>query len=436
VVLFGGSAGGTAPLGDTWVWDGASWTQRTPANAPPARADGAMAWDPALGRVVLYGGRGVGGGPLGDTWAWDGAGWTRLHPADSPGARFGAGLATDGGHRSLLLFGGSGGGSSALDDTWSFDGRTWKPLALATRPPGRMDAGLVYDAALKRVLLVGGAQLGAGVSRRDLNDTWTWDGSTWSQLSGIASPAPREAAGVAYDAASGQVLMVGGSLGAAGQRGATTLGDTSALALGVPTLTESVDKGANGLYPSGGIVKYTLTVGNSDLLSGLTVSLQDRLPASLAVAQAPISILDVGTGSLLSCDGLVIICSTANSTLSLTGLAVGALDSLAITFQLVAVGLGRACSTATDRAIASGLLGSSAPVSIPITICDTGLGLEPWWTFVSRDVGPQSQARVTPAPTPPRPPATPGWSARWTGLASTGPTPRSPATPTTRSARS
>jgi RHS repeat-associated protein len=384
VVLFGGSASGSSVLGDTWTWDGATWTERAPATAPPARAGGSMAWDASLRRIVLYGGRGVGGQALGDTWAWDGTTWTQLHPAASPGPLADAAMTFDEAHGALLLFGGGAGGSAARDDTWTFDGRTWKRLTPATRPPARTGAGMVYDTAMGRVLLTGGAA-SAG---HEQNDTWAWDGSNWRQLAGIASPAPRQQPGVAYDAARKQVLMVGG------QRGASPLGDAAVLSLGVPTLTETVDRGANGLYPAGGIVKYTLTVGNSDLLSGLAATVQDQLPPSLAVAHAPISILDVGTGALLGCDGLIISCSTANNTLSMTGLAVGALDSLQITVQLVTVGLGRACSTATDRAIASSLLGSSAPVSIPITICDTGLGLAPWWTFVSRNAGPQATASV------------------------------------------
>jgi RHS repeat-associated protein len=384
VVLFGGSAGGSSVLGDTWTWDGANWTRQAPATAPPARAGGSMAWDTSLRRIVLYGGRGAGGQALGDTWTWDGTTWTRLHPAASPGPLADAAMAFDETHHALVLFGGGAGGSTAGDDSWTFDGRTWKRLAPATRPSARTGAAMVYDAAMGRVLLTGGAA-GAG---HELNDTWAWDGSSWRQLAGIAAPPPRQHAGVTYDAARKQVLMVGG------QRGSTPLGDAAVLSLGVPTLTETVDKGANGLYPSGGIARYTLTVGNSDLLSGLTASVQDQLPPSLAVAQAPISILDVGTGALLGCDGLIITCSTANNTLSVTGLAVGALDSLSITIQLVAVGLGRACSTAADRAIASSLLGSSAPVSIPITICDTGLGLAPWSTLVSRSAGPQATASV------------------------------------------
>jgi uncharacterized repeat protein (TIGR01451 family) len=168
--------------------------------------------------------------------------------------------------------------------------------------------------------------------------------------------------------------MVGGSFGAGGQPGAITYNDTNILGLGTPTLTESVDKGANGVYPSGATASYTLTVGNSGLLSGLAVTIQDQLPASMALSSAPISILDVGTGVSIGCGGAIAVCSTANNTLSITGLVIGILESFQITFSPVVAGLGRACSTATDRAIASSLLGgSSSPVSIPITICDTGL---------------------------------------------------------------
>jgi RHS repeat-associated protein len=382
VVLFGGSPGGLGILGDTWTWNGDGWTEQAPAASPPARADGVMAWDARQGRVLLYGGRGADGRALGDTWAWDGKGWSQLHPANSPEPLVGAAMAADDAHHTIVLFGGSAGGP-ARDETWSFDGKTWQRLASSARPAARTGASMVYDVVLGRVLLTAGAAAGG----RELSDTWAWDGRSWRALAGIASPAPRQRAGVVYDAARKQVLLLGG------RRGAAALSDAAVMSLGVPTLTEIVDKGANGVYPSGGTVRYTLTVGNSDLLSGLTVSVQDQLPPTLAVAQAPISILDVGTGAVLGC-GLVIICSTAGNTLSLTGLAVGALDSLSITFQLVAVGLGRACSMATDRAIASSLLGTTGPVSIPITICDTGLGLENWLTYVNRDVGPQAQAKV------------------------------------------
>ncbi|MCA2978775.1 MAG: hypothetical protein INH37_10850, partial [Myxococcaceae bacterium] len=55
VVLCGGF-GTSGRLSDTWEWDGATWTQRSPSTSPPARSGHAMA---TLGtKVVLFGGFG------------------------------------------------------------------------------------------------------------------------------------------------------------------------------------------------------------------------------------------------------------------------------------------------------------------------------------------------------------------------------------------
>jgi len=55
VVLFGGS-GSPPHLGDTWDWDGVTWSQVSIATPPPPRAYPAMAYDDARQRVVLFGG--------------------------------------------------------------------------------------------------------------------------------------------------------------------------------------------------------------------------------------------------------------------------------------------------------------------------------------------------------------------------------------------
>src|SRR5579864_569990 len=72
VVLFGGAANGFPT--DTWVWDGATWTQQN-VSGPSGRDDFGMA---ALdGRVVLFGGLENGSVTKGDTWHWVGASWTQ-----------------------------------------------------------------------------------------------------------------------------------------------------------------------------------------------------------------------------------------------------------------------------------------------------------------------------------------------------------------------
>jgi hypothetical protein len=67
VVLFGG-ADADGPVGDTWQWDGSTWTQRFPASNPTARGGHRLAYDAARAVTVLFGGYDDLRGYLGDTW--------------------------------------------------------------------------------------------------------------------------------------------------------------------------------------------------------------------------------------------------------------------------------------------------------------------------------------------------------------------------------
>lgn len=64
-VLFGGHSGSTsgAALGDTWEWDGNSWTQIN-TTPPPARHGHAMVYDSVRSRIVMIGGYGTIGGAI------------------------------------------------------------------------------------------------------------------------------------------------------------------------------------------------------------------------------------------------------------------------------------------------------------------------------------------------------------------------------------
>jgi hypothetical protein len=48
----------------------------------------------------------------------------------------------------------------------------------------------------------------------DLDDTWTWDGIDWHQIHPGTPPA-RESQAMAYDAATGQIVMFGGEVSGA-----------------------------------------------------------------------------------------------------------------------------------------------------------------------------------------------------------------------------
>jgi hypothetical protein len=68
VLLFGGRIGDppSAPLRDTWDWDGKGWAIRQDMG-PAGRFHRALAHDIERKRIVLFGGLNS-GGLLGDTW--------------------------------------------------------------------------------------------------------------------------------------------------------------------------------------------------------------------------------------------------------------------------------------------------------------------------------------------------------------------------------
>lgn len=162
LVLFGGygctepTSGTTScqrngPLDDTWLWNGRNWTEAPRGAAtPPARYHAAMAYDVARGEVVLFGGE-AGTDPgdaLGDTWTWDGRTWSQRTGSVGPTALTGAVAVYDPAADRVLLFGGrtclraepyvsSLGPPNQLlcketgysADLWAWDGVAWTNLS-------------------------------------------------------------------------------------------------------------------------------------------------------------------------------------------------------------------------------------------------------------------------------------------------------------------
>ena len=82
---------------------------------------------------------------------------------------------------------------------------TWTEQAPATSPPARAGEAMAYDAATGTVVLFGGEGL-HGAS----GETWTWDGTTWTRQAPAASPPARFLAAMAYDAATSTTVLFGG----------------------------------------------------------------------------------------------------------------------------------------------------------------------------------------------------------------------------------
>ena len=77
----------------------------------------------------------------------------------------------------IIAFGGFD-GTGYLNDTWSFDGTSWTQIATQSAPPARAAAQMTYDSVAQKIVLFGGFD-----GTNYLGDTWLWDGSTlqWTQ---------------------------------------------------------------------------------------------------------------------------------------------------------------------------------------------------------------------------------------------------------------
>jgi hypothetical protein len=244
VVLFGGSDGVSNPLSDTWTWDGQVWQQMA-TSGPAPRERAGFAFDPQSGACLLHGGY-VRGSEVSGTWLWNGAGWTQVAVTNSPGAGLlvestsrplllreqrpsqngtfrwnGAGfdllappqnaltrgeseLVYDAARNELVLFG----GQPVAGGLWLWNG-AWRHVGLAANGPvARRNHSMVYDAQRQQVVLFGGRD--ADVGGLSLGDTWTWDGTTWTQHVTAQAPSPRFGSGFTYDTARGQCVLFGG----------------------------------------------------------------------------------------------------------------------------------------------------------------------------------------------------------------------------------
>jgi len=81
----------------------------------------------------------------------------------------------------------------------------WTQQHPAVRPSARVAQSMAYDAATGTVVLFGG-----GPTHGVIGDTWTWDGTTWTQQAPAAHPSARAEGAMAYDAATGTAVLFGG----------------------------------------------------------------------------------------------------------------------------------------------------------------------------------------------------------------------------------
>lgn len=260
VIVFGGNG-----LNDTWAWNGTSWSQIADtgdagcttgcSSSPPPTLGTQMAFDNATNQMVMFGGAEPNlDNDYNDTWILTYHGgtsysWSQVDDNLDPGCTDTciasppttnvATMTYDVASRQLIVFGGEETAEEAngQSDTWSWTGTTWQQLdddngndagcgesspeslQCPSSPGPRVGAGMAYDPALGQVILFGGQTRYSSV---EYNDTWAWNGTTWTHIDNAGdpscvtscthSPPPSDTFAMADDSGSNQLVVFGAAL--------------------------------------------------------------------------------------------------------------------------------------------------------------------------------------------------------------------------------
>ena len=147
-----------------------------PATSSPASAPSVLPTCPVVRNNVV---------PIADVWTettWTGSSWTTPTAlAPGPPELLAGSIAPDPSHHAIVFLSSLGGA------TVTFDG-TWRKAGPRSHPAGLQGAAMAYDAATGQVVVFGGDR-GDYVGALS-NETWTWDGSNWTRVSGAVTSAP------------------------------------------------------------------------------------------------------------------------------------------------------------------------------------------------------------------------------------------------------
>lgn len=238
-LLFGGISAANTLLGDLWVWNGTSWTQRclggTCASAPVARSGAVGTFDVARSRTVVFGGCTnvdcdlLSAHVANDVWEWTGTQWEQKCTSlgcvvNRPDPRLQSAMSYDVIRGKTLLangwvyFGGPSceGSLPGCNSHWEWDGTAWEQLD-ASAPWSRREGAIAYDPVNQGMLIFGGRYTGSGScpdsANALCNDTWLWNGFEWRELSPATVPFERNRHSMATHTigASGNVVMVAGT---------------------------------------------------------------------------------------------------------------------------------------------------------------------------------------------------------------------------------
>jgi PKD repeat protein len=134
-------------------------------------------------------------------------GWQNVSSVPMPGNRYGPAMAYDAAAGYTVLFGGFhpvvSGEPTPLNDTWTFENGTWSNVTASAgpAPPGRSYASMVWDSRDGYLLLLGGK-----CSAGPCTDAWMFTGGAWGQIASPPAVLNQSSPSAVYDSSDGYVL--------------------------------------------------------------------------------------------------------------------------------------------------------------------------------------------------------------------------------------
>lgn len=137
--------------------------------------------------------------------------WDLITPAASPVGRGAQGMCFDPTTGGVLMFGGDTFGfpSGASNQTWSYDGSTWTQRTPAVSPPASVGVHLVYDSN-RGVFVTYGSLNTSLFGGASADRTWEYDGTNWTQVFPVHTPGGLGLYGMTFDSLRNKVVLYGG----------------------------------------------------------------------------------------------------------------------------------------------------------------------------------------------------------------------------------
>jgi hypothetical protein len=191
----------------TWTFDGSGFQLADSSAGDSPASGGELAFFTGPGLLVDLGANlGVEAGgsavscpadapcpliPAAEDWQWSGSGWTPVQNVQASAAApyFEGAPVTDTGAGEVV-------GLDASGVLWASTtpSAAWVKAPSSGAPPARTEPALAYDGSTRQVVLFGGELLGSTSTTGEVvGDTWTWDGTGWTQQGGGA-PTPSASA--------------------------------------------------------------------------------------------------------------------------------------------------------------------------------------------------------------------------------------------------